>query len=183
MGPATPLPYLAVARALSPHGVRGELRCQILTDFPERFAQTRRLFAVSSEPQSPDSGSQAPLRGLDVERSRLVPRGVILKFAGVDSRADAASLVGELLFIPESEAVSLPPDTYFWYQIVGLNVQTVAGEDLGRVVEILPTGSNDVYVVRDGAREVLVPAVGEVVRGIDLERGLIVIEPLEGMLG
>jgi 16S rRNA processing protein RimM len=168
---APPSGYLAVARVLSPHGVRGEVRCQLLTDFPERFARTPDLFAESGQ------------RHLSVERSRLQRDSVILKFAGFETRSDAQALVGQVLLVPDSEAVRLPADTYFWHQIVGLKVQTVAGEDLGTVAEILRTGANDVYVVRGAKpREVLIPAVADVVREIDLERGVIVIEPMEGLL-
>ena len=167
-----PQGYLAVARVVSPHGLQGEVRCQLLTDFPERFTSTRELFA--------DSGQ----RRLSVERARLQRGGVILKLAGFDSRSAIEPLIGKELLIPDSEAVRLPTDTYFWHQIVGLRVQTVAGEELGTVREILRTGANDVYVVKgEKAREVLIPAVADVVLEIDLERGVILIEPMEGLLG
>ncbi len=166
-----PQGFLAVARVLSPHGVRGEVRCQLLTDFPERFARTRELFI--------DLGN----RRLSVERSRLQRGNVILKLVGFESRSDAGTLAGKELLVPESEAVRLPSDTYFWHQIVGLKVETLAGESLGRVAEILRTGANDVYVVRgEQQREVLIPAVDDVVREIDLERGVVVIDPIEGLL-
>lgn len=142
----------------------------MLTDFPERFSDTVRLYLGEA---------RAPLT---LQGARLVSRAVLLKFAGVDTRAQAQTLVGETLWVRDSEAIQLPPNTYFWHQIIGLRVRTVEGLSLGTVVEVLPTGSNDVYVVRGGKQEVLVPAIEEVVRDIDLDAGVMTIAPLEGLL-
>jgi len=159
--------YLAIARVVAPHGVRGEVRCQIITDFPERFAHTRQV-AIGP--------SHTTYR---VVRSRFHRGQVILKLEGVDTVEAAERLRGQLVEVPLSEAVALPHGHYFWHQILGLVVETVQGERLGRIVDILETGSNDVYVVRrpDGG-ELLLPAIRQVVRRIDLERGVVVIELL-----
>ena len=162
--------YLAVARVVGAHGVRGEIRCEVLTDFPERLKKTPRLYA---------GDSHTPLV---VERARLHGPGAILKIEGVDSRDDAQRLRGQTLSVPEAEAVRLSEGAYFWHQIIGLRVRTIDGQELGTVTEILQTGSNDVYVVRDGPREVLVPAIRDVVKAIDLSAGEITIELLEGLL-
>jgi len=162
--------YLAVARVVGAHGVRGEIRCEILTDFPERLKTTSRLY----------SGDSHTL--LVVERARLQGPGAILKIAGVDSRDDAQRLRGQTLSVPEAEAVPLSEGTFFWHQIIGLRVRTVDGQELGTVTEILQTGGNDVYVVRDERREVLVPAIKDVVKEIDLSARQISVELLEGLL-
>lgn len=166
---SAPDAYLAIARVVAPHGIRGEVRCQILTDFPERFARTRRVFAGEEH------------HSTAVERARVHRGRALLKFVGVDSREAAQGLVGSTLYIPKSEAVTLPPDTYFWHDIIGLTVRSTDGADLGRVTQILETGSNDVYVVQ-GAREVLIPATRDVVRSIDVAGGLITIELIEGLI-
>jgi len=162
--------YLAVARVVGAHGVHGEIRCEILTDFPERLKKTSRLYS---------GDSHTPLV---VERARLHGRGAILKIAGVDSRDDAQRLRGQTLSVPEAEAVPLSEGTFFWHQIIGLRVRTVDGQELGTVTEILQTGGNDVYVVRDERREVLVPAIKDVVKEIDLSARQISVELLEGLL-
>jgi 16S rRNA processing protein RimM len=162
--------FLAVARVAGAHGVRGELRCELLTDFPERLKHTHRLY--SGESHTP----------LDVERARLQGgRAAILKISGIDSRNDAESLRGQMLYVPEAEAVPLSKGSYFWHQIVGLRVRSTDGQDLGTVTEILQTGSNDVYAVRDDHREVLIPAIKDVVKGIDLDAGVMTIEMVEGL--
>jgi 16S rRNA processing protein RimM len=163
--------YLAVARVAGAHGVRGELRCEVITDFPDRLKRTHRLY--SGETHTP----------LDVERARLQGgRGAILKIVGIDSREDAERLRGQMLYVPEADAVPLSKGTYFWHQIIGLRVRSLEGQDLGTVTEILQTGSNDVYVVRDGQRETLIPAIKDVVKEIDLTAGVMTIEVVEGLL-
>ena len=162
--------YLAIAKVVGAHGVRGEVRCRILTDFPERFSRTRRVY-LGEEYES-----------TQVERARVDRGRVLLKLGGVDSREAAQSLVGSTVFIPESEAVKLPAETYFWHDIIGLAVRSVDGTELGRVAEILETGSNDVYVIQGGGGEVLIPATKEVVRKIDVEAGVITIDLIEGLL-
>ncbi|MSQ23179.1 MAG: 16S rRNA processing protein RimM [Chloroflexi bacterium] len=162
--------YIAVALATSPQGVQGELRCQLLTDFPERFNYTKRMFAGDE------------YREVLVERARLHRGGVVLKLAGVNDRDAAALMVGSLFYVPETEAVRLPPGTFFWHQIIGLRVQTQDGQDIGHVVEILATGSNDVYIVDAGGREILIPATKEVVLSIDTQQGIMIVEIMEGLL-
>ena len=76
----------------------------------------------------------------------------------------------------------LPEGHYYYDQIIGLNAITTDGTPLGTVVEILSTGSNEVYVVRAEGREVLIPAIRDVVRQIDLAAGVLVVEPIEGLL-
>jgi 16S rRNA processing protein RimM len=151
------------------HGTRGEVRCQVITDFPERFKRTKRLFAGDD------------YTAYDVERSRLDRRGVVLKLAGVDDRPAAEQLRGQTLYVPESDAVELPPGSYFWHQIIGLEVRTTDGRTLGRISEILQTGSNDVYVVTREGKELLVPAIQDVVRETNLASGTMIVELLEGL--
>jgi 16S rRNA processing protein RimM len=162
--------YLAVARVVAAHGIRGEVRCDVITDFPERFKRTRRLFAGNAH------------HAVEVERSRVERRVLLLKLAGVDTRDDAEKLRGQTLYVHESDAVQLPPDSFYWHQIIGLTVRTVDGQDLGQVAEIMETGSNDVYVVRSADREVLLPAIKDVIRNIDLAAGVITVELMEGLI-
>lgn len=107
----------------------------------------------------------------------------MIKLAGIEDRTAAEQLRGALLQVPLEQAVSLPPGSYYWHQILGLQVIERGGRVLGTVNEILTTGSNDVYVVRSGERELLLPAIRDVIREIDLERGVIVVELLPGLEG
>ena len=160
--------FFVVGRILAPWGVRGEVKIEVLTDYPERFAPRARVF-MKGQP-------------LEVERSRRVAKHAILKLAGVDTRNDAEALRNQLLEVPESELMPLQPGEYFEHQIIGLQVYTTEDVYLGRVEEILRTGSNDVYLVREGKKERLIPAIAEVVRAIDVPGGRMTIEPLPGLL-
>jgi 16S rRNA processing protein RimM len=142
----------------------------VLTDFPERFARTKRVFAGES------------LLPMNVEHARVDSRRVLLKIEGIDSREAAQAVVGSTLYIPDAEAVKLPPGTFFWHEIIGLSVRSTEGVDLGRVTQILETGANDVYVVEGSQGEALIPATQDVVRSIDVANGLITIEIIEGLL-
>ena len=87
-----------------------------------------------------------------------------------------------MLYVPVSEAVPLPGDSYFWHQIIGLKVRSDAGQELGEVADIMQTGSNDVYVVRKDSTELLLPAIKDVVQEIDLTGGVMTVHLMEGLV-
>ena len=158
--------HLVVGRVLAPWGARGEVRAQVLTQFPERFAALQEIIVGEEH------------RVFRLRSARLHKGNVVLKLEGIDSPEQAAALRGELLYVPLSEAMPLGEHEYYHYQILGLDVYTVQGEHLGSVTDILETGSNDVYVVQGRGREVLIPALADVVQEVDLEhRRLVVVLP------
>jgi 16S rRNA processing protein RimM len=158
-----------VARVAAAHGLHGELVCTILTDFPERFAETDEVLV--GEP-----------RARRVEGHRLQGGRLVLKLAGVDDRTTAEKLSGALVQVPIERAVKLPPGSYFWHEIIGLRVEDQQGKSLGTVADIFPTGSNDVYVVRSAEREILLPAIKDVVREIDPHRGVMIVNLIPGLI-
>lgn len=161
--------HLVVARILAPWGLRGEVKAAILTDFPHRFEQLERVYL----------GEQ--LEPAQLEHSRLHKSFIILKFEGLDHRDAVDRLKGRLVQIPAEEAIPLDEGDYYVYQIVGLRVWTVDGEYLGQIDEVLFTGSNEVYVVKNNEDEILIPAIAEVVRKVDLETGRLTVHLLEGL--
>lgn len=161
--------YLAVGLIRSAHGLRGEVRLELLTDFPERFQPELRLYL---------GPEQLPFT---VERLRLHRGYGILKLAEVGDRTEAEALRGMTAFVPREEAVSLEEGTYYEHQIVGLSVHTTEGKSLGRVKEILYTGANEVYVVEGLRGEVLLPAIPECILDVDLERGRLTVQLLPGL--
>ena len=100
-----------------------------------------------------------------------------LDLEGVDTMEPASALIGQYVFAPPK---NLPEGEYYWKDIIGLDVLTEAGLKLGRITNILATGSNDVYIC-SGEREILIPAFDDVVRKIDIEKGIIVVRLLEGL--
>jgi 16S rRNA processing protein RimM len=160
-------PYLAVGRIVGAHGVRGELKVEILTELPERFGLLERVF-IGPEDQEPVPWV---LEGYRLHKGRA-----LLKLKGCDDRTRAEILRWQLVQIPLQEALPLEEGAYYEYQILGLAVWTAAGEHLGAVVEIIATGANDVYVIdRDGKPDLLIPAIEEVIHEVDLDAGRMVI--------
>lgn len=154
---------------VKPHGLRGEVWLELSTDFPERLMRQ-----ASVELAGPHSARPVRIQGV---RS-IAGQRAIVKLLGVDDRSAAEAIRGHVLRV-ERTAVPPPPDgAYYGFQIVGLRVVSTTGRDLGRVREILRTGANDVYET-DRA---LIPAIADVVREIDLERGEILVEDVEGLL-
>jgi 16S rRNA processing protein RimM len=106
----------------------------------------------------------------------------LLQFADVDSIEEAEPLVGTVLAVDEQELTPPAPGQYFVYQLEGLDVFTVAGERLGAIVRVFPTGSNEVLVVQNGEREHLIPMIADVVQSVDMASRRVVIEPIAGLL-
>jgi 16S rRNA processing protein RimM len=116
-----------------------------------------------------------------VERARLHQGVVILKLGGCDTRNDAETLRNQWLQIPAEEALPLEEGEFFYYQLVGLQVETAAGEVLGELQEILQTGANDVFVVRGPGGELLLPDIPDVILDVDPEAGRIVVQIPAGL--
>ncbi len=152
------------------HGVRGEMKIDLQTDFPERF---KRLSTVYTGEEH---------RPLQIAAVRKLGDRVALRVDAVTDRDAAQAMRGTELYIPISEIMPLPEHSYYRDQIIGLRVETTSGEPIGTITEILVTGSNDVYVAKDEQREILIPALKDIVREVDLEGGRMVIEPVDGLL-
>lgn len=161
---------VVVGKIISSYGVRGEAKVLPLTYSNERFAQLEEVFV--SEPGG--------YRTLTIEGYRTSGRYVIIKFQEITSREEVKRLQGRELLIREEQSPPLPEGVYYHYQILGLDVYFTDGTYIGRVTNIIETGSNDVYVVT-GEREVLVPAIQEVIKEIDLKEKRMIINPVEGL--
>ena len=176
-GKYTPEPsYVIVGQVRRPHGIRGELRVEIITDYPERLEQ-RACFYLAS-PDTPETVQRYP-----VEELRLHHDVLLLKLDGCDDRNEAEELRGMLVQIPLEDAAPLEEGEYYHFQLIGVRVETETGEWLGQVAEVLDTGAHDVFIVRGPRGEVLLPAVEDVVLELDLEAGEMVVHLLPGMLG
>jgi len=165
---------IVVARIVKVRGLRGEVVADLLTDFPDRFAELSTLLAVST------NGSH---RSLQIEEQWFHGDRLVVKFAGFDRIEEATALVGCDLAIPADERVKLPSDSYYEWELRGCRVETVAGAAVGQVKEIMHPGGADLLDVIDAAgRERLIPMVGEIVIEVDIEKKVIRIDPPEGLL-
>ena len=160
--------HVAVGRIGPAWGVRGAVKVIPLVDKRERLARGRSV-TVDDERRV-------------IESSRWQKGLVYLKLSGIDDREAASSLRDRFLVVPESELGPLPEGQYYRFQLIGLEVRSASGAVLGRVTDILTTGANDVYIVRSEKREILVPATDEVIKEIDIERGLMLIEEVPGLI-
>lgn len=167
--------FLVIGQMLKPHGVRGEMRTAIHTQLPERFNWLEVVY-VGEDPEDDDP------RPVQVESIRFHKGNALVKLSGYNSRDDVQPLRSKWLMVPVAEAIPLEEDEVYFYQLEGLDVFTDQDEFLGKLIEIIETGANEVFVV-DGPRgEILLPNTEEVVQGVDLEARKMTITPLPGLL-
>ena len=168
--------FLVIGKVIGAHGIGGELKAQVISEDPHRFGRMEQIY-IGLDEHEPEP--------ITLERFRLHKGHALLKLVGIDDRDTAASFRGYLLHVPFKDAIPLEEGEYYEFQILDLEVWTVSGEDLGKVVEIIETGANDVYVVRGtfpGHKEILIPAIESVVLEIDLEGARMIVELPEGLL-
>lgn len=163
---------VAVARIAKPRGLKGELVADILTDFPERFDGLKTVIAVM-----PDESR----RELTLENHWFQSGRMVLKFAGINSIEDGETLRNAEICVPESDAVQLDEGEYFDWQLAGCRVVTVGGDEIGKVRELMRTGATEILVV-DGEKEYLIPFAEAICTEVDIENGVILIDPPEGLL-
>ncbi len=143
-----------------------------LTDDPRRYLELERV-TVSKEGSS---------REFEVESVREFRGRVLLRLRQVDSPEEAKKLVGGFVEIEREKMVKLPEGRHFVSDIVGLEVITTQGLRIGKVKEVMSLPANDVYLVQGEAKLYHIPALKDVVKGIDLQKGEMIIQPMEGLL-
>ncbi|MGD9763659.1 MAG: ribosome maturation factor RimM [Candidatus Binatia bacterium] len=155
------------------HGLRGEVR--LLAHNPDSDT-VDRLPSVTLI-RGAGRREERAVRGV-----RRHKRFILLQLDGVDSANAAEALVGCAVAVPRAALPPAGPHAAYHADLLGCTVLTTSGEHLGTVREMLVTGSNDVCVVRDGAREVLVPVIADVVAELDISARRLVVHPLPGLL-
>ena len=126
------------------------------------------------------AGETREYRLLSAERVSRNHLRIVL--AGVTDIARAQALQGAAVLVAASDLAPLKPGEFYHFQAIGIEVRLVDGRPLGKIEEILPTGANNVWVVRGGGREVLIPAIGDVVKSIDFDARVATIDPIPGLL-
>jgi 16S rRNA processing protein RimM len=165
--------WVAIGEIGRPYGRSGEVRVTPLTDDLDRFVRVGDCVLLDP------AGGKEPRR---LTAARRRGGGVIVALAGCDSPEAARTLGGRLLAIPESEALPLDEGHFYVWQLEGCRVVTEDGLEVGGVTGVTETPGHDLWVVRDGAREHLIPAVAEIVREVDLAGRRVVIRPPAGLL-
>ena len=162
-----------VGKILKPQGIKGEVKIEVITSFPEHFNDLNGLYIKRDD-----------FEPLEIEDRRFSKNFVFLKFKEIQSRDDAEALRGTYLYIPEKELYSLDEDEFYYHQLIGLKVFSEENDYIGEILEIENYPENDVLVVRDINKEKhLIPLVKDIIREIDVESQKVKIRLIEGLLG
>jgi 16S rRNA processing protein RimM len=161
-----------IGRVVKPHGVKGKIKVQYFGEDPNRFPLYREVFIENStgRPQT-----------YEVLEAIPQPPRLILRLKGIERIEEAEPLVGKEILVRRGALSDLKEEEYYWYDLLGMVVETEKGRRIGKVKEIFPTGANDVFVVDGKRRELLLPATEEVIREIDLEKGVMKVIWMEGL--
>ena len=165
--------WVPVGKLSRTHGLKGEFK------FHPLFADQDILRNLNRLKLRVDQGKETEL---ELESFRGHPANLIIKFKNIDSIDDAQPLAGKNLLGLESEFPELPEGEYYRFQIKGLSAYDQNGRYFGRVEDIIETGSNDVYVVRDGDKEILIPMIDWVVKNIDIHEKKLIFDNVEGLI-
>lgn len=163
--------YLAVGFLRRPHGVGGEMLMSVHTDFPERLKTGQTVFVGDS------------YQPMVLARLRPHADGMLVRFRGIKSPEAAGQYRNTWVYVPTANRPELPEGEYYHHQLIGLNVVTDEGQELGVLVDVLETGANDVYLLRDETgKETLLPAIAPVILEVRLADRLMRVHLLDGLI-
>ncbi len=161
--------FLEIGKIVGTHGIRGEVRVELWCDSGEFFSYFKKLYL--------DSKGEEKL----VVKSRPHKNIALMKIKDIENIDDVLPLVGKVLYMDRNDC-PLPDDVYFVQDIIGCEVRNVNDNTLyGKVTDVLRTGANDVYQVEGDRGVVLIPKIDDIVKSVDVDRELILIEPMEGL--
>jgi 16S rRNA processing protein RimM len=162
--------YLAIGFLRRPHGVSGEIIMDLHTDFPERIQKGKKVYIGEKH------------EAAELQSARPHGKGLLVRIRGYDTPESAGRFRNQWLYVKAAEIPPLPEGRHYKYELIGLNVADENGKPLGVLTEILETGANDVYVVRSGEREILLPAIPSVVLNVNIEAGTLTVHLLDGLV-
>lgn len=156
--------FFNIGQIVNSHGIKGEVKVFPLTDDPARFKKLKTVIIDN--------------RDVKIESCKFQKDRVILKLEGIDDMNAALKMKTKYLKVARKDAVKLPEDTFFIADLIGCKVYDTEEKYIGEVYEVIKTGSNDVYWIKDGGKETLVPVLKEIVLDINIEEGKIIIKPV-----
>jgi len=163
--------FLAIGKLRRPHGVRGEILMDVLTDFPERIHVGKRLYVGNDHQVT------------KLKSMRWADKSMIVSFEGYPDRETVGVLRNQIVFIPNSDLPPLPEGDYYHHQLIGKEVVTDDGRSLGKLTQIIETGANDVGIVQpEIGSEILLPLIDDVLLDIDEDAGIVRVHLLDGLL-
>lgn len=162
--------YLEIAKIVSVHGLKGEVKAEPWCDSPEDLCRHKRLYFSKGEKE------------IKVKSARAQKNMAILKLEGINTVEQAQGLRGRVLYA-DRDSITLPKDTYFVADLIGMTVEDFeSGKVYGKITLVTQTGANDVYHIKDqNGRMYYIPAIADVVKETDIESGIMKITPLRGL--
>ncbi|HJV64649.1 MAG TPA: ribosome maturation factor RimM [Geomonas sp.] len=162
-----------IGRIQAPHGIRGQLRVIPFAGDASSISKLNKVLLKSPA---------GAMEEFSVASAKMHGKKVILTLKPFDNINQVLHLVGREIYAERGALPELPPDEFYWSDLLGLQVETEEGEALGELVDIIETGANDVYVAKKDGREVLIPALEDVVLAVDLDKGTMTVSLPEGLL-
>ena len=169
----SPEKLLLVGKVIKPHGFKGHMRVWSYAQSIDSFLHSGTVF-LKQEHQEPHKYTV-----LDVKPHKNI---FLMHVKGIDTFEEADSFRGAEILVDKDHLTKNGNDEYYWFEIIGLKVYLDTGKYLGIIKEIIPTGSNDVYVVKRNDSEFLIPAIYDVVKEIDTDKGEMIITAMDGLL-
>jgi 16S rRNA processing protein RimM len=163
---------LPIGRVVKPHGVKGKIKVDYFGEDLNHFPLYREVFIKDHVGR---------LQAYDILEAVPQPPRLILRLKGIERIEEVEPLVGREIFIEKRSLPDLKEGEHYWFEILGMVVETEKGKRIGRVREIFPTGANDVYVVEGKRREIFLPATEEVIQSIDIKKGKMKVIRMEGL--
>ncbi|ACK42809.1 MULTISPECIES: ribosome maturation factor RimM [Dictyoglomus] len=161
-----------IAKLGEPFGIKGGIKIWPFFDLIDTLKKGQKIYLSWGD-------TLLVRRELSLENIREHNKGYVIYFSEIETREDAEKIRGNWLLIEEEDLPKLPEGQYYTYQIMGLSVYEESGEYLGKVKEILETGSNDVYIVEGEDEDIYIPAIKDVIVEINLDEGKIIIRKME----
>lgn len=165
--------FLEVGQIVNSYGIKGFFKVVPFTDDITRFDDLETIYIEKNK----------KLEKKTIEEVKYHKNLVLLKIKGIDDINDTEQYKNCMLKIERKDAVKLPENTYFITDLMGIEVYTEENKLLGNIVDIFPTGSNDVYVVKDElGKQVLLPAIGEVIKSVDISAKKMIVKLIPGLV-
>jgi 16S rRNA processing protein RimM len=164
--------FLFIGKIVGVHGLGGNLRVNSYAESPSIYKPNSRIFLKRKDNQK---------HSYAIEWAKPHRRNLLLSLKGVTTRELAQVLVGAKIFIAKSSLPQLEAGEYYWFDIIGLSVYTLEDEYLGQIETVIPTDGNDVFVVKKGGRETLIPALASVVAQVDVPGKIMRVKLPEGL--
>jgi 16S rRNA processing protein RimM len=161
-----------IGYVVKPQGIKGELKINPISPYPERFEYLSEVYIRKDSIQI-----------YSIEHARITDRFVFLKFHQINSRTEAEEFRGCELLVEKDALIALETDEYFVHDLIGCDVKTEEGKTIGQIHDIWQNAGNDIYIINDSqGREILLPAVKDILKNIDIKNRIVTIHLIDGLI-